>query len=123
MEPMTFHFSFDRTRLTSCLLIGVSLLGGCSEQGFRGLWLENRTGVTVTVYANGSPIAGALGPGQAVPIGGFPGVSDSGDTCAVLTLTALDQQRHEVARREGKVCLDDKWVITASSPPRSPAPT
>jgi hypothetical protein len=116
-----------RGRLPS--LLGVALvvltLTACSGQGFRGLTLDNRSGVVVDVTfvaPTGAEVVvlRQFDTGKVTSIGGFPGTTDAGDPCTVLTLIARDQQHREVARHEGKICLDDRWIIVRSE--QSPAP-
>jgi hypothetical protein len=110
--------------IAALFLVSVSL-GGCSRWDYHGVNFVNQTGVAVSVrqiLANGtqSGVVTRLDPGQSFSVLGFPGLTSSGDRCRVMTLIAVDDQLVEVARREGRICMDDEWLIGAR--PTQPSP-
>ena len=90
----------------ACLVI----LAGCSEFGWRGFRVDNRTAspVTVTATVNGSEqvLAKDLQPGTYMPITGVPGTN-----CVRMLLVARDPNGAEVARSDQDVCQDQTWIV------------
>jgi hypothetical protein len=114
----------SRALILALLLLGPSLAGCGSEQGYHGFNFVNQTGVRVDVrqvLPNGTEIGVvSLDAGLEHSILGYPGLSSSGGTCAYKSLVALDAQRFVVARREGIFCMDGEWRIGARQAPPSP---
>lgn len=103
------------------VLVGL-LLAGCnlfSLDQVSGVEFQNRTDVTVEVvvrYETGeeSSLLTQLKPGTVVTVDRF-----STDCSLVGAYIARNAAGQEIARREGRICRPDQWVIEASP---SPAP-
>lgn len=99
---------------TSLTLAVVLTLAGCSGST-RGFTFENQSDVTVSVVdatAQGEAIVvTSIAPEEFAFLHGWPGA-----TCRDMTLIAHGPDGSEVARREGRTCLDDTWRITPPMP-------
>lgn len=100
-------------RLIAVLVLAIAL-AACSHAA-RGFTFDNQSDVTVSiVYATpqGEVVAvTSLAPENLAVLLGWPGA-----TCGDMTLIARGPDGSEVARREGRTCLDDTWHIARPSP-------
>jgi hypothetical protein len=98
----------------SLTLAVVLTLAGCSGST-RGFTFENQSDVTVSIVhrtpQGEAVVVTDIGPDDAAFLHGWPGA-----TCGDMTLIARGPDGSEVARREGRTCLDDTWRITRPMP-------
>jgi hypothetical protein len=101
-------------RLLAVLVLATAL-AACSHADARGFTFDNQSDVPVSIV-NATPqgevvAVTSIAPGQGAFIHGWPGA-----TCGDMTLIARGPDGSEVARREGRTCLDDTWHIARPSP-------